>query len=261
MPIRSDVNLNITDISLAFYSCSPDWGRPKFEKRRANGIAFFTKGRNRYFYDGHSEDVGRGDILILPQSVPYSGVKLTEGDTAFFIVDFHTAAEDELEKLPLATVIRGVDYELYCKKFSEIVSAWESNAVCPTVECKALLYGLLNGLLTANVSRSERAAEPVLAYMRNNFTDPELTVSRACEALFISETQLRRKLRGAVGMSPKEYVASLRLEKARNMLICGAGSVEYIAGECGYSSQFYFSQRFKQRYGVSPLKYRREYNS
>jgi YesN/AraC family two-component response regulator len=57
-----------------------------------------------------------------------------------------------------------------------------------------------------------------------------------------------------------EYVTKLRLEKAADLLVANPRmSVAEITGMVGYRNPQYFHSKFKARYGVTPVQYRKSH--
>lgn len=75
----------------------------------------------------------------------------------------------------------------------------------------------------------------------------------------LPERSFDRRFRKATGMSPLEYVHTLRLEEAKQQLEATQLPVEAIAGECGYEDAGYFSRMFTKRVGLTPANYRRRF--
>lgn len=95
--------------------------------------------------------------------------------------------------------------------------------------------------------------------IENHSSDTILTVQKLLRIIGISRTDLHRKLQKNFGMSATEYIRYLRLLKAAKMLkeqpdkcIC------QIAMEAGFQNQSYFTKRFKEMFGICPIKYRCE---
>lgn len=65
-----------------------------------------------------------------------------------------------------------------------------------------------------------------------------------------------RKFRKAYGVSPKEYLTSLRMNKAKEMLRTTNFEIKEIAASVGYRDQLYFSRLFSKKEGLSPSEYR-----
>jgi transcriptional regulator GlxA family with amidase domain len=77
----------------------------------------------------------------------------------------------------------------------------------------------------------------------------------------LPERTFVRRFRNATGMSPMEYVHTLRLEEAKHQLETTALPVEAIAGECGYEDAGYFGRLFSKRIGLTPAQYRRRFGA
>ena len=97
----------------------------------------------------------------------------------------------------------------------------------------------------------------IAEYIGNNIGDVNLKVSGICAEFFISESQLRRNIQRLTGLTPNEYINSLRLDRAKNMLCYSGRSIKEISAECGFASQYYFSKSFSRHFGCSPTEYKR----
>lgn len=75
----------------------------------------------------------------------------------------------------------------------------------------------------------------------------------------LAERSFKRRFRAATGMAPMEYVHTLRLEEAKQMLEASDQSVECIAAEVGYEDASFFGRLFKRRVGLTPAQYRRRF--
>jgi len=60
-------------------------------------------------------------------------------------------------------------------------------------------------------------------------------------------------------MSPLEYVHTLRMEEAKQMLESGQQPIEAIANEVGYEDAGYFSRLFRRNVNLTPAQYRRRF--
>jgi len=77
----------------------------------------------------------------------------------------------------------------------------------------------------------------------------------------LAERSFTRRFREATGMAPLEYVHTLRLEEAKQMLEAGEEPVEGIANEVGYEDAAFFSRLFRRKVGLTPVQYRRRFGS
>jgi len=74
--------------------------------------------------------------------------------------------------------------------------------------------------------------------------------------LFITKYHLCRIFKQATSMTVNQYLMSLRMKYARELLISTNKSAAQIAAECGFSSPIYFAQYFKKQFSMTPLSYR-----
>jgi AraC-like DNA-binding protein len=72
----------------------------------------------------------------------------------------------------------------------------------------------------------------------------------------LSESRFSHLFKEHSGLSPLEYIQSLRLKKSRELLENTDMSVAKIAEAVGIADQNYFSRFFKAKMGVSPRRYR-----
>lgn len=77
----------------------------------------------------------------------------------------------------------------------------------------------------------------------------------------LAERSFARRFSQATGMAPLEYVHTLRLEEAKQMLEAGEQPVEAIANEVGYEDAAFFSRLFRRKVGLTPVQYRRRFGS
>lgn len=60
------------------------------------------------------------------------------------------------------------------------------------------------------------------------------------------------------GMAPRQYIISIRMSKAKELLCNEAFSVADVAQLVGYENALYFSRIFKKTAGISPSEYRKQ---
>jgi AraC-like DNA-binding protein len=81
-------------------------------------------------------------------------------------------------------------------------------------------------------------------------------VRRLQELAGVSPAHLSRSLRAAYGMTPTDFVADLRLERAASLLAATSDPVAEIATRCGFASQSYFTRCFTAAHQLSPRAFR-----
>ncbi|MEL7122622.1 MAG: response regulator, partial [Bacteroidota bacterium] len=82
--------------------------------------------------------------------------------------------------------------------------------------------------------------------------DPDFEMAELCKELFVSQTQLRRKVKALTGRTLSIYLRSLRLQKARHLISSTSLPVKSIGFEVGFTSHSYFSACYNQEFGETP---------
>ena len=93
-------------------------------------------------------------------------------------------------------------------------------------------------------------------YLKDNI-ERSPSVTELAELCGISEVYFRKQFKEYIGVSPREYRSTLRLEKALSYLEYGEISVQEISDTLGYATVSHFIKEFKRQYGTSPLQYRK----
>ena len=120
----------------------------------------------------------------------------------------------------------------------------------------------LNMILKLNQRQEARekhrrgsSIEKIITYMRENYKK-ELSVSECARRANLSETHFRRLFKQHTGRSPKEFLISLRISEAKELLSRGA-SIKETALLVGWEDEFYFMRIFKKINGISPGRFQR----
>jgi signal transduction histidine kinase/DNA-binding response OmpR family regulator/ligand-binding sensor domain-containing protein len=94
-----------------------------------------------------------------------------------------------------------------------------------------------------------------------HLADIDFSVEQLCKQLFMSHSQLHRKLEALTGCSPNKFIRIIRLNKAKELLKDQENSIGAIALDCGYNDPGYFARVFKQENGITPQEWRIKYKA
>lgn len=95
-----------------------------------------------------------------------------------------------------------------------------------------------------------------IKYIEKNLSI-QLSIKKISASAHLAPSTLSRNFRKETGMSVGEYIDSLIMFSAEQKLMAGELSVSEISELYGFCDQFYFSRKFKEKYGVSPREYRK----
>ena len=85
--------------------------------------------------------------------------------------------------------------------------------------------------------------------------DRTIRLQDLAELAGLSEFHLQRSFRASCGVSPHQWIAHRRIERAKDMIRAG-DPLAQVAQACGYGSQSYLTRAFKAATGVTPSAYR-----
>ncbi|HPF93937.1 MAG TPA: helix-turn-helix transcriptional regulator [Tenuifilaceae bacterium] len=105
--------------------------------------------------------------------------------------------------------------------------------------------------ITTN-SLDEQFVKNVLKVVEENMSNPDFSVEQLCELASIARTTLHNKLKSLVGQSATEFINSVRVKRAAQLIKQKAGTVSEIAYDVGFNSLSYFTKVFKRHFGELP---------
>ena len=107
---------------------------------------------------------------------------------------------------------------------------------------------------------SVAALPPLVAeavtYIRFNIDQP-LSLNRMADTLGVHPSYLSRTFKKALGMTLTDYINTLRIQEAKDLLDQGNASIAKVASSVGYNDPNYFSKVFTKLEHVTPLIYRK----
>ncbi|MBQ7054474.1 MAG: helix-turn-helix transcriptional regulator, partial [Oscillospiraceae bacterium] len=83
-----------------------------------------------------------------------------------------------------------------------------------------------------------------------------LSVTSLAESIDLSEVYFRKLFKAQFDVSPAQYIISVRLKKAKELMRSPFLSLEECALQSGFSSLQYFCRVFKKATGATPGSYR-----
>ncbi len=97
--------------------------------------------------------------------------------------------------------------------------------------------------------------QAAIAHVESHLGDDGYNVEQLSSDLCMSRMTLYRKIQAATGQKPTEFMRTIRLRHAAEMLQKGEKSIKEVSYATGFSSVSYFSRCFRTMYGVPPTMY------
>ena len=104
-------------------------------------------------------------------------------------------------------------------------------------------------------SLNEEWLQQAIDYVDKNIADEHYSVEQLSNDLCMSRMTLYRKIQSATGQKPTEFIRTIRLRRAAELLREGRLTITEISYATGFSSVSYFSRCFRTMYGVAPTQF------
>jgi len=105
-------------------------------------------------------------------------------------------------------------------------------------------------------SLDEELIKKALLAVEKNIDNSDYSGDELASELAISRRQLLRKFHSIIGLSPTEFIRSVRLKRAAQLLKDSQYNISEIADRVGFNNIRSFNQNFKDKFGVTPTQYR-----
>jgi AraC family transcriptional regulator, arabinose operon regulatory protein len=214
---------------------------------------------------GQVVPVPAGSALVIPPGLAH----LYRADTGspWTIWWLHCAGADLgvlLEALQATDEIRVIeigDMFRVTAIAEHVIGCMERDETWPSlIEAAGSAWSLLAQLAADRVAGNRRQHEPIRDaqdHLRENYTSP-VSVPDLARLAGLSTSHFSALFRSATGGGVLDYVKSLRMARARELLLTSTRSVSQISTDVGYTDAFYFSRQFRALNGCSPSAYRRQ---
>lgn len=104
-------------------------------------------------------------------------------------------------------------------------------------------------------SHSDRLLNKIAFYIDENLNNPKLSVEDLSRHVGMSRGSLYHKILELTGLSPVEYIRTVKLEKAKVLLEKSDLNVSQIAYMVGFATPNYFAKSFKLKFNMQPSEY------
>lgn len=242
-------------------------------------LLYVTEGSFIATVDGRSYDLEEGDLILFCSNAIHHVISLAEPRHSYYCMHIKPTllqsfshrreASDytmrfalnheelqclwkraDLEGSAILTAIRGL-----IEEYEHPGYASEIGIQCKMAE---LLLALLrdSGKAVDHVSHVNATTACIyraLIHIRKHFKE-DLDEGELAKKYGISYSYFSRQFRQITGMTFKQYLNTLRIHYAEQLLLTSGKSITEIAGECGYNNISYFISMYKRLKGETPKK-------
>lgn len=221
---------------------------------------YILKGVCTHFCDGNTYEMQSGDFILLSPGNQHCFLSQSKSISLLCI----SIAKDEFQKYKLLygdSLTTGNTKPMKLKTpVAKILIELVSDIHNPTQnEIRAVCSCLFANY--CDVIGENGAICPRLTFMTEELLKSTDNLQSGIKAMTrlssYSEAQLGRLTKKYYNTSPHEYLKHLRLQKAWQYILQTDLSLEEISFLCGYNCYGYFTNIFKDKYGLSPAMLRK----
>ncbi|MBQ4086911.1 MAG: helix-turn-helix transcriptional regulator [Clostridia bacterium] len=142
-----------------------------------------------------------------------------------------------------------------------IRECFRADSVLKIMQIRSYLHALICRCLTQlgemKISRYSDKLKKIQAVIEQNLS-MNLTVEQIANELYISPVTVHKIFKEEMGIPIGKYIDDYVMFHTEFEVRQGTLSIREISEKYGFCDQFYFSRRFSQKYGMSPMRYRKE---
>lgn len=219
-------------------------------------LAYRISGENITTFNKKSLHNLPGVVEFLPKGIKnaeYYVDKISDGECINIFFDTNCPIFDE----PFI-VDTSLDSQLRML-FTKFYQIWIGRKHGYYFECMSILYQILYRIIKINQVYLPQnlftTIEKGINYIHEHCFDENLLYTECAKICSISYSYFKRLFIKKFEVTPCEYVTSLRMKYACELLNTKRYSITEISETVGYKNVYYFSKVFKKSFGISPTEY------
>lgn len=109
-----------------------------------------------------------------------------------------------------------------------------------------------------SISRDKEFMDRLISIIEENLARPDLDIDFVCTQIGMSRTKLYNKIKGISGLAIGDFIRTIRLKKAAQLMAQTDISITEVMYSVGIQTQSYFSKAFKTEFGKTPTQFLKE---
>ena len=257
--------LNATLLSISLSKDEKDW-KSLLHTHRFTELFYVVSGKGSFLFREATYPINPGDFVIIPPYIEHAEQSAAGSPLEYFVlaidgVTFQPEGEQACTQLFCNFSSTPFITNLFEQMLYEVRNhEYGSDAICQKL-LEILILKIIRTQhvrpVPANSVRMTKECAQIKAYLDTNYAD-HITLDTLTGLTHMNKYYMAHSFTKYTGLSPIQYLNERRLEVACGLLTETDYSVSDIAASTGFSSQSYFTQIFRKKYGTTPIKYRQE---
>ena len=222
-------------------------------------LTYVVKGRAQYCINTAKYEVSAGDLICIPKGSLRSATSIPEDLMECYAINFSLRNyTGEEMALPFPVVCRIGRHPDIVALYHDLNTEWLRRLPGYQMKVWAMALLILQRYLELIVFKTnstliDSRINKAIRYITDNYDQP-ITIHDLAELTELNHVYAGYLFKRFTGMTFRQYLMSIRLNRAEDMLRSGEFRVSQTALACGFSDIFYFSRVFKKSRGISPSK-------
>lgn len=221
-------------------------------------LLYVVRGSLNITIDGKDYMLQEGQFSILFPYLTHSYQHAPDARVLFFLFDPSVIAftNTMLNKHPVCPIMDGKPFAAMLLRAQEMLNMKKTKTA--TAYLNAVLGEFLEVAQLTDAPEVDRSTTvKILEYCAEHFAEP-ITLKTIADALFISQSYVSKVFSDKLRYSFREYINSLRINRAKELLTDSGLPISEIMFACGFTNQSSFNRVFQAFCGCTPRAYRHE---
>lgn len=139
----------------------------------------------------------------------------------------------------------------------------KSDNIMDAMKIHNVIYQIILAMIEKydlNLNLNSHALSPCVVKAMNYIHEhlsAQLTIAELTAVSYVSKSTLTKRFQRELQTTIKEYINDVIMFEAATLLVKSTLSISEISEKYGFSDQFYFSKKFKTKFGISPREFRK----
>ena len=256
------------ETKLPFYLSGIGRTSPEFHIKRDSGLTshqflFTVKGRGILMVKDRKYTLEKGSLLYLPPGLPHEYYPENDEWSTCWMVFRGDMLAGIMKNMGFDSEMIAPNADLIAfEKLHNRLFSLAADNLHNSKKCSLLIYDavLLAGDIFNGKSSADNTGNMIIdnaiAYINEHYCS-DITLNELSDLSGVSPQYFGRLFKERLSMRPMEYIARIKISKAKIMLLDSDMPVSEISEKLGYNSPTYFGIVFKKYEGLSPSEFRK----
>ena len=258
--------LNARLLSVSLSKDEKDW-KSVFHTHHFTELFFVVNGEGNFLFRDEKYHIRTGDLVIIPPYMEHTEQSIKNTPLEYYVIgvegiSFQPADEETCVQVFCNFSNKSLISDLFAQMLYDVRNpSYGSDKICQDLlEILILRIVRYQHVIPVPITSTYMTKEcaRIKEYLDINYSEP-ITLDTLTELTHMNKYYMAHSFAKYTGQSPIQYLNQRRMEAACTLMKDTDHSISSISSTVGFSSQSYFTQAFRKKYGMTPIKYRQQH--